>query len=88
MTSYLFEDNNRRTLTFTEDSYRRCIQKYLLLEIEDPDMQELMWFQQDRVTNEMLKIFFPNRLISRFDDVPCSLRSRDLIPLNFFVWRD
>lgn len=58
-----------------EDSYRKCIQEYLLLEMEDLDIHE-MWFQQDcalahtaRMTIEILKIVSLNRLISRFADV-------------------
>ena len=53
-----------------------------------------MWLQQDRaqahtagVTIEILKTVFPNRLISRFGDVPWAPRSPDLTPLHFFFWR-
>ena len=41
-----FEDDNRRTVTVTGKSYRKCIQEYLLPEMEDPEMHEI-WFQQD-----------------------------------------
>ena len=43
---YLYEDDNGRTVTVTRDSYRKCIQEYLLPEMKDPYMH-VMWFQQD-----------------------------------------
>ena len=62
---YFFEDDNGRTVTVTGDSYRKYIQKYLLPETRDLDMNE-MWFQQDgapahtaRVTIEIRKSIFP-----------------------------
>ena len=52
-----------------------------------------MWFQQDgapthnvRVKIEILEIVFPNRLISRFGDVPWATQSPDLTRLDFFLW--
>ena len=71
-------------MTVTGDSHRKCIQEYLLPEMENPNMLE-MWFQAHttRVTIEMLKIVFPNRLISRFGDVLWAPRSRDLNPFDF-----
>ena len=79
-------------MTVTGDSYRKYIQEYLLPEIEDPDLHE-MWFKQDgapahtgRVTIAMLKTFFPNRMISRFADVPWASLSPYLTPLDFFLW--
>ena len=56
-------------------------------EMEDSDIH-VMWFQQDgapahasRVKIEMIKTVFPNRLISRFGDVPWA----PLSPLDFFL---
>ena len=37
---------DERAVTVTGDSFRKCIQEYLLSEIEDQDMHR-MWFQQD-----------------------------------------
>ena len=52
-----------------------------------------MWFQKDeplahtaRVTIEMLKTVFQNRLISCFGDVPWAPRPPDLTPLDIFLW--
>ena len=36
---------------------------------------------------DMLKMNFPQRVIYRFGDVPWPLRSTDLSPLDFFLWR-
>ena len=73
---HLFENDNRRTVTLTGNSYRKYILKYLLLEMENPDMHG-MWFKQDgapadtaRVTIEIIKTVFQIRLISCFGDVP------------------
>ena len=38
---YPIEDGNRRTVTVVGDSYRKCIQDYLLPEMEDPDLPEM-----------------------------------------------
>ena len=45
---YFYEDDNKQTVTahVARDSYRKCIQEYLLPEMEDLGMHE-MWFQQD-----------------------------------------
>ena len=50
-------------------------------------------FQQDgatahtaRETLTLLKDCFPNRLISRFGDIPWPPRSPDLTPCDFFLW--
>ena len=51
-----------------------------------------MWFQQDGATAhtakesiQLLKTIFPDRLISRFGDIPWAPRSCDLTPLNFLL---
>ncbi|GFV64097.1 putative transposable element [Trichonephila clavipes] len=51
------------------------------------------WFQQDgetchtaRATIDLLKDTFDDRLISRFGPVNWPPRSRDLTPLNYFLW--
>ncbi|GFV06713.1 DUF4817 domain-containing protein [Trichonephila clavipes] len=61
------------------------------IKIEVP-AQEL-WFQQDgatchtaRATIDLLKDTFGDRLISRFGPVNWPPRSRDLTPLDYFLW--
>ena len=34
----------------------------------------------------LLRDFFPNKLISRFGDIPWPPRSPDLTPMEFFLW--
>ncbi|GFV56479.1 DUF4817 domain-containing protein [Trichonephila clavipes] len=55
--------------------------------------QEELWFQQDgatchtaRATIDLLKDTFGDRLISRFGPVNWPPRSRDLTPLDYFLW--
>lgn len=40
---YFPEDDNGRTVTVTGDSYKKCMQEYLLLEMDTNEM----WVQQD-----------------------------------------
>ncbi|GFX45357.1 putative DD41D transposase [Trichonephila clavipes] len=61
-------------------------------ELNNHDVQEL-WFQQDgatchtaRVTIDLLKDTFGDRLISRFGPVNWPPRSCDLTPLDYFLW--
>lgn len=44
--SYFFEDDNERTETVTEESYRKFIQESSQSEMEDADLLDL-WFLQD-----------------------------------------
>ncbi|GFT27807.1 putative transposable element [Trichonephila clavipes] len=60
--------------------------------VSPKDVQEL-WFQQDgatchtaRVTIDLLKGKFGDRLISRFGSVNWPPRSCDLTPLDYFLW--
>ncbi|GFS87311.1 DUF4817 domain-containing protein [Trichonephila clavipes] len=55
--------------------------------------KEKLWFQQDGATCHaapatinLLKDTFGDRLISRFGPVNWPPRSRDLIPLDYFLW--
>ena len=80
-----FEEVNGDAVTVNGKKYRQMIQEYLLPEIGD------IFFQQDgatahtaRATMEMLKAIFPNRLISRFGDVPWPPQSPDLSAPDFF----
>ena len=63
------------TVTVTGHKYRKMIEDYLLLQIQDLDMQNFR-FQQDgatahtaRETMALLRAVFPGRLISRFNNV-------------------
>ncbi|GFW82275.1 transposable element Tc3 transposase [Trichonephila clavipes] len=68
------------------------ITNFFIPELNNQDVQEL-WFQQDgatchtvRVTIDLLKDTFGDRLISRFGPVNSPPRSCDLTPLDYFLW--
>ena len=73
-------------------SYRAMLEDYLRPELHELDIND-MWFQQDgatshtsRVTIDLLKGKFGERVISRNDPVERQPRSCDLTPLDFFLW--
>ncbi|GFX94261.1 putative transposable element [Trichonephila clavipes] len=79
-------------VTVNGDRYRAIITNFLILELNNHDVQEL-WFQQDgatchigRATIDLLKDTFGDRLISRFGPVNWPPRSCDLTPLDYFLW--
>ncbi|GFT82325.1 uncharacterized protein TNCV_4651231 [Trichonephila clavipes] len=68
------------------------VTNFFIPELNNHDVQEL-WFQQDgatcptaRVTIDLLKDTFGDRLISRFGPVNWPARSWDLTPLDYFLW--
>ncbi|GFT05540.1 DUF4817 domain-containing protein [Trichonephila clavipes] len=68
------------------------ITNFLIPELNNHDVQEL-WFQQDgatchtaRATIDLLKDTFGDRLLSRFGPMNWPPRSRDLTPLDYFLW--
>ena len=91
MEPYFFENDNA-TVTVTGERYRSMITEFLIPELERQNVHHT-WFQQDgatahtaRETMTLLKDCFPNRLISRFGDIPWPPRSPDLTPCDFFLW--
>ncbi|GFS52103.1 eyes absent homolog [Trichonephila clavipes] len=81
-----------KKLTVNGDRYRAMITNFFIPELNNHDVQEL-WFQQDgatchtaRATIDLLKDMFGDRLISRFGPVNWPPRSRDLTPLDYFLW--
>lgn len=89
---YFFEDVDGNTVTVNGNRYRQMLQEYFFPEVEDMNTENI-WFQQDgatahtaRETMDMLRMNFPQRVISRFGDVPWPPRSPDLSPLDFFLW--
>ncbi|GFU69646.1 uncharacterized protein TNCV_2559361 [Trichonephila clavipes] len=64
------------------------ITNFFIPELNNHDVQEL-WFQQGGATChivDLLKDTFGDRLISRFGPVNWPPRSRDLTPLDYFLW--
>ena len=89
---YSFVDENDRHVAFNEERYRDMLEDYLWPELDELDFNN-MWFQQDcdtshtaRVTIDLLKGKFGERVISRNGLVEWPPRSCDLTPLDFFLW--
>ncbi|GFY34035.1 DUF4817 domain-containing protein [Trichonephila clavipes] len=87
-----FKNDEGHNVTVNGDRYRAMITNFFIPELNNHDVQEL-WFQQDgatchtaRATIDLLKDTFGDRLISRFGPVNWPPRSRDLTPLDYFLW--
>ena len=85
-------DENDCHVTVNGERYRAMLEDYLWPELDKLDIND-MWFQQDgatshtaRVTIDLLKGKFGERLISRNGPVEWPPRSCDLTPLDFFLW--
>ncbi|GFS96326.1 uncharacterized protein TNCV_16751 [Trichonephila clavipes] len=85
-----FKNDEGHNVTVNGDRYRAMIANFFIPELNNHDVQEL-WFQQDgatchtaRVTINLLKDTFGDRLISRFGPVNWPPRSCDLTPLDYF----
>ena len=89
---YFFMDENDPHVTVNGERYRAMLEDYLWPELDKLDIND-MWFQQDgatshtsRVTIDLLKGKFRERVISRNGPVEWTPRSCDLTPLDFFLW--
>ena len=74
------------------ERYRAMLEDYLWPELDGLDIND-MWFQHDgatsrttRVTIDLLKGKYGERVISRNGPVEWPPRSCDLTPLDFFLW--
>ncbi|GFU24577.1 uncharacterized protein TNCV_2265211 [Trichonephila clavipes] len=72
---YFFKNNEGHNVTVDGDRYRAMITNFFIPELNNHDVQEL-WFQQDdaichtaRATIDLLKDTLGDRLISRFGPV-------------------
>ena len=88
---YFFVDENDRHVTVNEERYSARLEDYLWPELDELDIND-MWFQQDgatshtsRVTIDLLKGKFGERVISRNGPVEWPPRSCDLTPMDFFL---
>ncbi|GBP14207.1 hypothetical protein EVAR_73519_1 [Eumeta japonica] len=84
-----FLDQN---VTVNGDRFRAMITNFFITGLNNHDVQE-MWFQQKGATCrtacatiDLLKDTFGDRLISRFGPVNYPPRSRDITPLDYFLW--
>ena len=89
---YFFVDENDRHVTVNGERYRAMMEDYLWPELDELDINDI-WFQQDgatshtaRVTIDLLKGKFGERVISRNGLVEWPPRSCDLTPLDVFLW--
>ncbi|GFU66365.1 transposable element Tc3 transposase [Trichonephila clavipes] len=89
---YFFENDEGHNVTVNGDRYRAMITNFYIPELNNHDVQEL-GFQQDdatcytaRATIDLLKDTLGDRLISRFGPVNWPPRSCDLTPLDYFLW--
>ncbi|GFU99445.1 putative DD41D transposase [Trichonephila clavipes] len=89
---YFFKNDEGDNVTANGDRYRAMITNFFIPELNNNDVQELL-FQQDsaschtaRATIDLLKDTFGDRLISCFGPVNWPPRSRDLTPLDYFLW--
>ena len=97
---YFFEDDNGRTTTVNQVNYRQMIQGFYLPELRrlarrrnNEIRMRTQWFQQDgapphtaRATREFLRMQFPERLISLYEDIEWPPYSPDLTPPDFCLW--
>ena len=88
---YFFMDENDRYVNVNGERYRAMLEDYLWTELDEHDIND-MSFQQDdatshtaRVTIDLLKGKFGERVISRNGPVEWPPRSYDLTPLDFFL---
>ena len=90
--SFFFENEQGVAVTVNSELYRAMLNEFSFPKIEENDMDD-MCFQRDgvtchtaNVTIDFLRTVFKNRIISRNSDVNWLPRSRDLTPLDYFLW--
>lgn len=91
---YFYENENGETVTVNAERYCQMLNTFLRPELRRLQLDlENVFFQQDgatahtaRVSMQVLRGMFPERLISRFGDIPWPPRSPDLSTCDFFLW--
>ncbi|XP_039280434.1 uncharacterized protein LOC120350562 [Nilaparvata lugens] len=90
---YFFEDDNGHAVTVTSARYVQMLNNFLIPELRQFHVNEDTYFQQDgatshtaRVSMDLMRNLFPNRLISRNGDIQWPPRSPDLSSCDFFLW--
>ena len=85
-------DKNDRHVNVNGERYRAMVEDCLWPELDELDIND-MWFEQDgatshtaRVTIDLLKGKFGERVIPRNGPVEWPPRLCDLTPLDFFLW--
>jgi len=88
---YFFEDEDGKAITVTSQRYTEMINEFLSPNL--PPKNDTLWLQQDGATAHTavisitaLRRLFPQRVISRFGDVPWPPRLPDLTVPDLFLW--
>lgn len=87
-----FFEENEKAVTVNSERYVSMIVDFFLPKLEEMNVGEV-WFQQDGATAHtarrsmnILREYFPERLISLRGDLQWPARSPDLAPCDFFLW--
>lgn len=91
---FFFENARGQATNVNSENYRRMITDFFLPNLRaHPSFSSHTWFQQDGATAHtardsmtLLREAFPQKLISRFGDIPWPPRSPDLTPMDFFFY--
>lgn len=89
---YFFEDDRHQTITVNSQTYSSMLENFLEAELENNEwVNGSTWFQQDgatphtsRASMNIVRRIFPEKVISRYGDIPWPPRSPDLTPADFF----
>jgi hypothetical protein len=89
----LFESERERAVTVTGPRYVHMLENFLVPELARHPITEETFFQQDGATSYIardsmaaVRDLFPNRVISRYEDITWPARSPDLSACDFFLW--
>ena len=89
---FFFENEQGVAATVNDDLYRAMLNEFVFTKTEEKDIGNI-WFQQDSATCHtteatlyVLRPVFEHRIISRRADVVWPSRSRDLTPLDYYLW--
>ena len=91
---FFFDDERERAVTVTGPRYVYMLENILGPELARHPVTEESFFQQDEATSHtardsmaVVRILFPNHVISRYGDTTWPARSPDLSACDFFLWR-
>ena len=90
--AFFFENEQGVAVTVNRNRYRAMLNEFLFTNIEEEDIGN-SWFQQDgttchsaEVTLDILRPLFEDRIINGRVDVIRPPLSRDLTPLDYYLW--
>ena len=90
---FLYQNEQEEAVIVNGVRYRAMLKEFLFTKIEDEDIWTI-WFQQDgakchtvEATLDVWRPVFKDRIISRRADVVWPVRSCDLTPLDYYLWR-